>query len=145
MKLKIEQSPEIKDEEIIIRCSTVSDRLKSLIEEIRLYTFSVAGTKDGRSYCVGLEDIFYIESVDERIFIYRQNDVLECRLKLYELEEKLSGTNFLRISKSCILNLNHLESVSPQFDGRLEALLENGEKVIINRHYVKAFKEKFGI
>ena len=83
--------------------------------------------------------------MDERIFIYRQNDVLECRLKLYELEEKLNGTNFLRISKSCILNLNHLESVSPQFDGRFEALLENGEKVIINRHYVKAFKEKFGV
>jgi len=145
LKLTIEQSPDIIDDEIIIRCNTVSDRLKTLIEDIRLYTFSIVGIKDGRSYSVGLEDIFYIESVDEHIFIYRQNDVLECRLKLYELEEKLNGTNFLRISKSCILNLNHLESVSPQFDGRFEALLKNGEMVIINRHYVKAFKEKFGV
>ncbi len=145
MKIKIEQSPEIDEEEIIIRCGALSDRITALIEQIRLYDFSVIGTKEGRNYRVGLEDIYYIESVEERTYLYRKTDMLESQLRLYELEQQLSGTSFQRISKTCIMNLYHLECVSPQLDGRFEAKLENGEKIIINRHYVKAFKQKFGI
>lgn len=145
MKLLIEQSNEYTDAEIIIKCGIVDDRLESIIQHIRLQMFSVTGTKDGETRVISLGDIFYFESIDERTFIYLQSDVYECSMKLYELEEQLEKANFVRISKSCIVNIMRLDSVKPLLNSRYEAKLENGEKLIINRHYLPAFKSKFGI
>ena len=71
-------------------------------------------------------------------------EVFSSDKKLYELEEQFKDSSFVRISKACILNIDHLDSVKVLINGRLEARLLNGEKLIINRHYVSAFKKKLG-
>lgn len=143
MKLLIEQSDEYQDVEIRIRCGIMDEKLKKLVSKIRLYAFSVAGKKDGRSYSVPLEDIFYFESVDDITFVYTKKDVYETDFKLYELEKQLADSRFIRVSKACILNTEQLSSVRALLNGKYEAQLQNGEKVIISRHYVPAFKQKF--
>ncbi len=145
MKLLIEQSDQYTDAEIVIQCGMMDDRLESIIQHIRLHMFSVAGVKDGETKIFPLGDIFYFDSTDERTFLYLENDVYECSLKLYELEEQLEKANFVRISKSCIVNIMKLDSVRPLLNSRYEAKLENGEKLIISRHYLPGFKRKFGI
>ena len=65
--------------------------------------------------------------------------------KLYELEEELPARDFMRSAKSTILNLNKIKSLTPAFGGRFEALLKNGDKVIISRQYVNVLKERLGI
>jgi len=37
-----------------------------------------------------------------------------------------------------------IDYVSPLLNGRIQAVLQNGEKVIISRQYVSAFKKKLG-
>lgn len=142
MKLVIEQSLEYDDVEITIKCGLIDKRLENLIEQIRIYSFSITGKKDNTSYYIKLEDIFYFESIDDKTFIYSKNDIYECDLKLYELEEYLLNTSFTRISKSCILNTEKLKGVKAMINGKLEATLYNNEKVIINRHYVKSVKDE---
>ena len=145
MKLIIEQSDEYSEPEITVKCGIMDDRLESIIQHIRLHMFSVAGVKDGVTKVLSLSDIYYFDCTDERTFIYLQNDVFECSLKLYELEEQLAMANFVRISKSCIVNIMKLDSVRPLLNSRYEAKLENGEKLIISRHYLPDFKRRFGI
>ena len=62
-------------------------------------------------------------------------------MKLYELESALQGKNFLRVSKSMLVNLMKISSVRPALNGRFSALLKNGEEVIISRKYVPALKQ----
>lgn len=145
MKLLIDQSPDYEDVQIIIKCGLIDPQLEKLIAQIRLYSFSVAAKRDGKTCMISLEDIYYFESVDNRTFIYTQRDVSECDLKLYELENQLAKTNFVRVSKSCILNIKVLDGVRALLNGKMEAELENGEKVIINRHYVEGLKRKLGL
>ena len=95
MKLLIEQSDQYTDAEIVIKCGMMDDRLESIIQHIRLHMFSVAGVKDGETKIFPLGDIFYFDSTDERTFLYLENDVYECSLKLYELEEQLEKANFV--------------------------------------------------
>lgn len=142
MKLIIEQSLENKDIEITIKCALIDKRLEKLIENIRLYSFSITGKKDNILYSIKLEEIFYFESIDDKTFIYCKNEIYECELKLYEIEEYLINTSFTRISKSSILNLDKLIGVKALLNGKLEATLQNKEKIVINRHYVKSVKEK---
>lgn len=142
MKLIIDQSVEHKDVEITIKCGLIDEDLERLIAQIRLMSFSITGRKDGRSHLLRLEDIYYFESIDNKTFGYGEQDVYECSPKLYELEQHLARSHFMRISKSCILNITKLSSVRALLNGKFEAQLANKEKLIINRHYVQALKEK---
>lgn len=101
--------------------------------------------EDGVPVSVPLEEIFYFESVDSRTFLYCEDRVLRCGQKLYELEELLESTFFLRVSKNCILNSAVVSSVRAQLSGRVEAQLTNGEKVLISKHYAQAFRDKFSL
>lgn len=92
-----------------------------------------------------VSEIYYFESVDNVVFAYCKDEVYETKSRLYELEEKLSMTSFMRSSKSMIINLNKIESLSPIINGRFQALLKNKEKVMISRQYVGKLKEKLGL
>ena len=145
MKLHIQQSPEYQEVEITIQCGMMDERLAALVEQIQLYAFSIEAKQEGRSYMLGLEKIYYFESVEEKTFIYCKSEVYECSKRLYELESQLKSTSFIRTSKSVLLNTAQVLNVRSLLGGRLEAQLENGELALINRHYVPAFKAKFGI
>ncbi|WP_172369105.1 LytTR family DNA-binding domain-containing protein [Sporosarcina jiandibaonis] len=141
--IKIDQCEDYKKIEILIKCPKLDDRLLRLIEKIKENKIVITGKKDGRTYSLIAEDLYYIESVDNKSFLYDKKEIYESDLKLYEFERLVEGTNFIRISKNLIANTTYIESVRALFNGRFEATLMNKEKVIVNRHYVKSFKEKF--
>jgi len=70
MKLSIEQSSENREVEIIVKCPYLDDELERLIAQIRLYSFTISGKKEGVSYILKPEDIFYFDSVDNKTFVY---------------------------------------------------------------------------
>lgn len=143
MKLTIEQDMSRREPEIVIRCGLMDDRLKRLVEEIRLYSFAVPVRKDGVTRQISLEAVCYFESVDNKTFLYTEREVFECEHKLYELEELLQNTAFVRVSKNSLLNTALVSGVRAQLNGRLEVALENGERLIVSRHYVPEFRAKF--
>lgn len=143
MKLLIEQSLDCKETEIKITCGLMDDRLRHLVEQIKLFSFSITAEKDGISIPVALEDIYYFETIENKTFLYTEKEVCQCSKKLYELEVYLENTTFIRISKNSILNTAMVVSVRAQFGGRLEANLKNNEKVLISKHYMKEFRNKF--
>lgn len=106
---------------------------------------SLPVTLDDQNYLLPVCDVYYAESVDLKTFVYAEKAVYRSRLKLYELEENLSHSDFLRVSKQAVVNIRKIQSVSPAGDSRFQATLTNGEKVIISRQYVPALKERFGL
>lgn len=143
IRLTIHESEEYDEVEIIIKCQQIDNRLERLIQQIQQTTTTINGTRDGRTYSLIVDNVYYIESIDNRSFLYNEKDVYENDLKLYEIEKMLVGTHFVRISKNLVVNTAQIESVRALFNGKFEASLTNGEIVIVNRHYVKLFKEKF--
>ena len=142
MKLQIDQSDAYGEVEIIIRCSTMDAPLTRLVEQIRLYGFSLHGKKDGATVLIRPEDVFYFESIDGRTFLYLEKEVYACEARLYEIEERLCRGAFVRISKAAILNMHKLAGFRAQLNGKLEARLVNGERLEVNRHYVPALKAR---
>ncbi|MDO5520199.1 MAG: LytTR family DNA-binding domain-containing protein [bacterium] len=140
MKITIEELKDGGEEEIIIRTNTMDEQLLQLIYNVKMKSLRITGTRQERLYVIAPKDIYYIESVDNKAFIYTKDSVYESKQKLYEFEEQFKNTDFFRASKSVILNRNKIKSLSPAFNGRLEALLQNGEKVIISRQYVAVLK-----
>ncbi|MDF2802627.1 MAG: LytTR family transcriptional regulator [Anaerocolumna sp.] len=145
MKIIIEDIGPDEEEQIIIRCRKLNDTLLRLISDLKLGEKKIAGTKDGIITMLEPESIYYFEGVDNKVFIYCKEQVYETKLKLYELEEEYHTTTFFRASKSVILNVSKIKCITPAFSGRFEAVLLNGEKVVISRQYVPELKRKLGL
>ena len=145
MKITIEDRPEGGEDEIIIRCKHVDEHLLKLVYALKAVQEKLTATKGTDIVQVMPKEIFYFEAVDNKVFLYLEKDVYETRQKLYELEERFRGTDFVRVSKSVILNLSKVKSLSPAFNGRFEATMKNGEKLIVSRAYVPVLKEKLGL
>lgn len=145
MRIVIEDAEDGKEEEIIIRCHEVDEQLMQLIYGLKMGKNKLACFKQGAIYMIGPTDIYYFEAVDNKIFVYGKEQVYETKYKLYEIEEMYSYTDFFRASKSTILNLAKIRNVAPIFNGRFEALLDNGEKIIISRQFVPELKNKLGL
>ena len=145
MKITIlDKAPEEEDE-IIIKCQSLDDDICLLIERIKNHRQKISFQKDSKIVFAELSEILYFESVDDKVFAYTTDDVLETKLKLYQLEEDFLPQDFLRVNKAVIMNLNKVESLSPAFGGRFEAVLKNGYKVIISRNYVPTLKKALGL
>lgn len=144
MKITIETPKPGEEDEVIIRCAEVDDKLMCLICALR-EDERLTGYLEDKIVKLSLKDIYYFEAVDNKIFAYASEETYEIHRKLYELEQDFVHTDFLRISKSAIVNTSKIAYVKPIFNGRFEAKLKNGEKIIISRQYVAELKKKIGI
>lgn len=146
MKIIIERHDDCTETLVNVYCSTEADaQTEELIHKIQDFSVALKAVKNGETYKLRLKDICYIECVDDKTFLYTDEDTYESPLKLYQIEEELVDTDFVRISKSVILNINQLDSVKPLLNAKIEARLLNGERLLINRHYVAEFRKKFGV
>ena len=145
MKITIQDLPEGEEEEIVIRCRGMDEQLLKLVYALRAGREKLTVSRQERLFRILPSAVYYFEVVDNRVFAYLEKEVYETKLKLYELEERLAGTDFFRASKSTVINLAKVESLSPAFNGRFEAAMKNGEKLIVSRQYVPVLKEKLGL
>ncbi len=141
MVIKTEQDLSCTDMEVLIRYAKINKRVKRLLALIRSFDTRIKCNEENMERYVNVSDIFYIESVDKRTFIYLEKEVLRTDYRLYQLAENLADLGFVQISKSCILNINTLESIKPLINSRMEATLQNGERLYITRKYLGNIKQ----
>lgn len=141
MQTRITKIDRDKPELLEIQCHSVSEEVREIVAFVKSRQGQLTGIADERQYEISISDIFYIESVDNKAFIYTKSKVYETRQKLYELEEMLSKRHFLRVSKSTLLNLMKVSAIKPALNSRFTAVLQSGEQVVITRKYVPALKK----
>lgn len=140
MNVEIEKIEKKKAEMVLIRCHEIREEIQEIADFVRSRQGMFSGMMNGAQYEIAVSDLYYIESVDGRTYLYTLKNVYETSYRLYELEEILKPKRFQRISKSMLVNLMKIQSIKPALNGRFTILLKSGEKVIISRNYVKAFK-----
>ena len=141
-KIRIETDPSF-DDEIIIRSKALDSRVLQLqrilaegdIRELELYVGE-------NIFFVPQSDILFFETSDKRLSVHTKDRIYYTDKKLYEIEETLPRS-FMRISKSCIVNLNAISSIRREITGICEAsFFSSPKKVFISRSYYKPFREK---
>lgn len=145
MKITIQDISPDEEEEIIIRCRELDEAILRLVNELKSGRGKFTVTQNDKIRQISAGEIYYIEAVDNRVYLYLQKEVFETKKKLYEIEEEYANTDFFRASKSVILNLSKVKHFAPEFSGRFEATMMNGEKVLISRAYVPQLKKRLGM
>ena len=141
MDIRILKIAKNQPEQLEIRCHEMTDEVKEIVTFVKSRQGQMTGIIEGKQYEIPVIDVYYIEAVDNKVFLYCSRQVYETKQKLYELEEILREKYFLRVSKSLLLNLMKVKSIKPAFNGRFTAILQSGEEIMISRKYVPELKE----
>ena len=89
---------------------------------------------------VEFSDVFMFRVEDKQVKVYTENNEYHIRKPLYQVEEGLNS-DFVRISKTTIVNLRKVERVAPSLKGMMFIQLKNGLKDNISRKYLPEFKQ----
>ena len=141
-KVRIEIDPAC-DEEIIIRCKSVSDEIMRIESIVSSLDSSEMELELGEKlHFVKTASILFFETDGNKTAAHTVDRMYYTDLKLYELEQRLPNS-FMRISKSCIINTKAVSSIHKEITGICEAFFRNTQKkVYVSRGYYKSFKEK---
>jgi len=144
MKIKVNESKQFEEIEVEINCLIKDKKVVEIINTLQLLDKSIVVKKDNENYILTPKEIYYFDCVDEKIFCYTKSYTYETSYRLYEIENFFGDDIFMRISKNMILNIYKIKGFKSQINGRLEALLLNGERVEVSRKYVKELKYRLG-
>ena len=141
MEIKIFKITKEQPEQLEIRCHEITEQVREIVTFVKSRQGQLNGVINGKQYEIPVMDIYYIEAVDSKVFLYSSKKVYETKQRIYELESALREKYFLRVSKSLLLNLMKVKSIKPAVNGRFTAILQSGEEIMISRKYVPELKK----
>ncbi|MBO5840705.1 MAG: LytTR family transcriptional regulator [Methanobrevibacter sp.] len=102
---------------------------------------SILAVKKGSDIVLlDFEDIFMIRVEDTQTKVFTEDKDYLVKKPLYQIEENLDS-NFVRVSKTTIVNLRKIKRVAPSLKGMMFIELKNGLKDNISRKYLSDFKD----
>ncbi len=144
MKIKIELVNEDIEEEVIIRCNSLNENVLAVqkaASEVIAGRQRFALYQGDKEFYLPLMDVLFFETDQREIHAHTVDNVYQTRYKLYELEQMLPGY-FMRVSKSAILNLNQIFSVTHSLSSCLVEFQNSHKQVYVSRYYYKPLKAR---
>lgn len=145
MKVKIEIEEGLIEDEVVIRCGRLNDGIISLQNYISKQNNGkqCLALCDGETdYYIPIEEIYFFETEGREVRAHTAEKIFVCAYKLYELEELLPGS-FMRISKSSIVNMEYVYSVTRNLTASsVVEFMGSKKRVLVSRAYYKAFVER---
>ena len=131
MKITVEHAP-VSENQVVLRCAELDGEMLWVLSLLRSGLQRLL-VWDGERQTVLLPpgEVVYCESVEDRTFVYTAGAVYQTALSLSEL--------------SALVNLHRIRSLKSQAGGRIEAMLETGERLVVSRHYAPLLRERLGL
>ncbi len=140
MKIRIDIDKEVTEDEIIIRCSSLTPgiaEIQNLISQAMDKKQNIVFYKGETMVYFPVEEILFFETDQDGISAHTIDDRYQIKFRLYELEEMLPGY-FMRVSKSTILNTKKIFSIDKNIYAASTVMFRNTHKqVFVSRHYYK--------
>lgn len=140
MKIRVEIDPEAPEEEIVLHCRELTPEVVKL-QQLLAKQIKSAGQiilyQNDTEYYLETDRILFFETEGSQVLAHTETEIFEARKKLYELED------FLRISKSAIVNLNRIYAIRRNLAASSEISFRGTHKQIyVSRAYIKVLKER---
>lgn len=146
MKIKVDIDKGCKVLEVLIRNNEMNQQVNDIIKKLSENAPEViAGIKDDKVKILNDSEIIRIYAQSSRVYAITKTDEYLLKLRLYELEERLSQSKFVRISHSEIINLNEVLNFDLSFTGTIQVKLSDSSMTYVSRRYVSKIKKTLGI
>ena len=143
VEIKVDTSCD--ETKVIIITEKMTDEISTLVKKISEQTPSVlAGFRDDVVSILDYGKMVRFYAANQRVYAVTENGEYTIRLRLYELEERLNPSEFVRISNSEIINLKKVQGFDLSFSGTICVNFQDGSVSYVSRRYVAKIKQVLG-
>ena len=139
IKVRTEISKEYEDVEVIINTNKITQDVQKIIELIQNIDTSlekIVVTKDNNIFIIDIQEVICFYSEDKSNYCRTNKGIFKVKETLYQLEEKLPSSSFIRISNSCIINIKHVECFNTGIVGTIMVKFKDGKVEYVSRRRV---------
>lgn len=146
MKIEIKLDENCLETKVIIVTDKMTDEITALMQRLSEETpQGIVGFDGDMALLLEPTDIVRIYSAVGKVFAVTDKKEYILRLRLYEIEERLNGKVFVRISNSEIINIKKAKKFDLSTVGTICVSLSNGDISFVSRRYVSKIKRTLGI
>lgn len=146
MQVEIKIDASCEKPKVVILTPQMTDEIHLLVKRIAEESPQVlSGFRDEKLEVLEQAEILRIYAEAGKVLAVTAAGEYTLRLRLYELEERLDKSLFVRISHSEIINLKKVKSFDLSFTGSICVSLVNGTVTYVSRRYVHKIKQVLGI
>ena len=147
MKVEIQFDPALDEPMIVLRAPGLSQEVEALAQKLRNLDLSRPFTvyQEREPVRVSRSAALRFFAEDKGVFCQTDKGMYTVRARLYELEEELEGTRFVRVSNSEIVNLDRVTALDLTLTGTIKMTLAGGTVCWVSRRYVKKIKQALGL
>lgn len=144
VEIKIDETA--KPPKLIVYTSEVTPEITNLVHKLSGDTSEmIIGFEESEAFLLGKDDVFRFYTESQKIFARCENKTYRVKNRLYELEETLIGSSFVRISNSEIANFDKVASLDMSISGTITLKFKNGDTAYVSRRYIEKIKNYLGL
>ncbi len=146
MDIEIRIDPEYKLPKVIVLTYKVTDEVNAIVASLsEKAPQMVAGFRDNILRVIEPDEIKRIYASGKKVFCETDDGEFTLRQRLYEMEERLDNSRFVRISNSEIINLKKVRSFDLNLVGTICVSFIDSGTTYVSRRYVTKIKKILGV
>lgn len=146
MQIEIKIDEQYDDLKILILANKMTDEVNEILNKLsETEPIALVGFKDDSLEILKPEDVIRVYSENQKVLAQTDKNKFFLRLRLYEVEERLSKNGFVRISNSEIINLNKVVKMDMNLSGTICVRLLGNISTFASRRYVPKIKQVLGL
>ena len=114
-----------------------------LEEKERVFIKTLTIADNNRHFNIAVSEVSFFTACAPYISVYHRSKKYLLTDTLKALPEKLPTSDFVRIHKSSIVNINHVTEFTSRLNGDYDTTMEDGTILRVSRNYARNFKERF--
>lgn len=144
MHVEIKILEEITKTYAVIYTNQISEEVLQVVDIVGNISGIVTAVEEDKTVVLRAKDMYMIRVENNKTVIYCKEQKYISKKRLFELEKILRG-NFIKISKTTLVNLDYIVSAESTFGGMMCLGLKNGCKDYVSRKYLPDLKKYLGM
>lgn len=146
MKVELHIDPAGEETRIVVHAPALTPEVEELLRRLEGETAVFAALREGELVFLSRADILRFYTDGKGVSCQTAEGVYSVRQRLYELEEELAGSRFVRVSNGEMVNLDRVTALDMSLSGTIKMTLSGGAAVsYASRRYVKKIRQVLGL
>lgn len=137
IKVRTNISNEFQDIEVCINAPERNEEVQRLENELLSKSSKsiqqIIAMQNNDIFIINMSDIILFFSEEKNNFCKTKDGIYKIKEKLYYLEEMLSTKDFIRISNSAIININHVKCFNTSIIGKIIVKFKDGTEESVSK------------
>ncbi len=144
MKFKVEIDENCIEPEVTVKCRELSPEVIALQKALTspgVGSQTLSLIKEDTEYFLSADDIIFFETDERSVSAHTVDNVYLTKYKLYEIE-KMFPLTFMRVSKSAIVNVNKIYSITKGISSCFIQFAGSIKQLYVSRMYYKPLRDR---